>query len=620
MNFLKSSALQLLVNFLIAFATGLLVKLQNLQLIIGGELINPDSYMRLVRIQEALANGFWFTNIVRRNESGLGTLIYWSHFVDGFIFLLRFPLLALMSPEAALFWAGALLGPILLGLLGMICAWAVTPWVDRPWGVLVAITVALSPPLLNYGQIGVATHHLMIVIWVVAGWAFVSRTYLDLSPINGMLAGACSGLAIWVSPEATPYCLLGFGGVLFLNILPDSLGRIQSKYSGMVRRSSQASALYGLGFLATITFAWVIDPPFQGWLYAALDRISVTFVTLAFLIFNASLIPALCDKGSLGRVQRMTLIPCSALLAVGIWMCLFPAYLKGLNGLMSPEEASAFFITSEMSPINSVEMFFNYAFTGVISCLAMIWIALTQSVIKNRLSILYIAFGTFICVGFAFWHVRFAIYSAAISAMTFGALLTILSKPDHLKTQIQRAIALFCFMILPGLSVILYQKLVTNERLFTVQLERPASDISAIHLPANCSLRDAVRLIKPLGSAVVLTDANIGPALLFNTQVKIVGSFYHAGIKGYMRLKAAWESAEHQNIPPEVIITGSQYVLFCTSKGVQEEVNNSADPNPKISPSSLWDRLDSRRVPPWLSEVSSSTSSGWVLYQIQDNH
>lgn len=619
MNFLKPSSLQLPFHFLIAFATALLVKAQNFRLILEGELINPDSYMRLVRMQEALGNGFWFTNIVSRNESGLGTLIYWSHFVDGFILLLRLPLMAFMSPEAALFWAGALLGPILLGLLGMVCAWAVAPWINQQWGTLVAITVALSTPLLNYGQIGVATHHLMIVIWVVVGWAFVSRTYLDLSPMNGMLAGVSAGLAIWVSPEATPYCLLGFGGVLFLNMLPHSLDKPHSQANPMVRRSSQASALYGLGILATITFAWVIDPPHQGWLYAALDRVSVTFVALALLMLSASLMPILCDIRSMGHMQRMVLIPCAALLALGIWLYLFPAYLKGLNGLMSPEEASAFFITSEMSPINTVELFLYFAFTGILSCLAIIWVALAQSSSRNRLSILYIAFGAFICVGFAFWHVRFAIYSSAISAMTLGVLLTILSKHDDFKMQFQRAITLFCFLILPGLSAFLYQKMASNEGLFNTQLERSASDTSAIYLPANCSLQDAVRLITPLGSAVVLTDANIGPALLFNTQAKIVGSFYHAGIKGYMRLKAAWESAEDQNIPAEVIATGAQYVLFCASKGAQEGVINGADLNPKIASSSLWDRLNSKRVPAWLSEVSSSMSSGWVLYRIQGN-
>lgn len=613
LHFLRTRSYQFPLHFLIAFATALLVKTENIQLMLNGELINPDSYMRLVRIQEALNNGFWFANVVTRNESGLGTLIYWSHFVDGFILILRLPLLCFMSSAEALFWAGALSGPILLGLLGMACAWAVTPWLNKQWSMLVAVVVAISVPLLNYGQIGVATHHLMIVIWVVLGWGLVARSYLDISPIYGLFAGITAGLAIWVSPEATPYCLLGFGGILFLNMLEEHLSATQSAVYMSLSGASIASALYGIGFLLTIAFAFKIDPPYQGLFSPELDRVSITFLALAFFMFVASLVPALLCKLHCPRINRLFFIPCSALLGLVGWLYLFPAYLRGLNGLMSPEEASAFFITTEMAPINTVELFLYFGFTGLLSFLVITWLALTQAKLRLRWAMSYLGFGSLVCVCFAFWHVRFAIYSAAISAMTLGVLLTRLSDRGELKTQNQRVVIIFVYLILPVLLGYSYKAVVNANG----GANNHSSAFSS-NTPLNCSLKDAVRVIKPLGDVVVLADANIGPALLYKTQAKIVGSFYHAGIKGYMRLNAAWASTYSHGVPSVVLATKAKYILMCPMH--RPNLFLALEGNtPEIPSSSLWEQLNSGRVPTWLSVVSSSTSTGWVLYQIQDN-
>lgn len=599
MNFLKSKNYPLILNFLISFSVALLVRPQNFAFVLDGELINPDSYMRLVRIQEALGSGQWFTDIVSRNESGMGTLIYWSHFLDAFILLLRLPLMCFMPAEQALFWAGALLGPILLGLLGMACTWVLLPWVKGPWRVLIAVAIAISVPITNYGQIGVATHHLLIVIFVVLTWGLVARTYIEQRAFYGLAAGVSSGLAIWVSPEATPYCLMGFGGLLIPAMFTLSPARAQ------LSSSMTSIATYGIGFLATILIAILLDPPHQGIFSPALDRVSVTFLTLSFLLLLVSLMPYLLMRLHGSSMQRMIWLPLALIVALAIWLALFPAYLKGLNGLMSPEEAAAFFITTEMSPINTFELFMYFGFSGVLSVLAIFVMGLSQRTPVMKLAFLYLGLCALICSVFAFWHVRFAIYSAAISVMVLGVLLSRFSD-DSLgpQNQIRRALVIFGFLLLP--SLLNYSiSLVGSAQQFT---REAGQSLPQPHHQSVCPLSDAVSLIAPLGNTVVLTDANIGPALLYKTQAKIVGSFYHAGIKGYMRQQLAWGATDLGHVPAELIATGANYILFCPASNPTFE--------PRNQPNSLFELLNSASPPTWLSLVSPSKQSAWVLYQI----
>ncbi len=69
--------------------------------VLKGSLINPDSYMRLVRLHETLAQHAP-AYIVTRDASGAGMLLYWSHLLDSILLLLAAPLMPLMSEQQAL--------------------------------------------------------------------------------------------------------------------------------------------------------------------------------------------------------------------------------------------------------------------------------------------------------------------------------------------------------------------------------------------------------------------------------------------------------------------------------------------------------------------------------------
>lgn len=158
-------------HFCVAVAVVLLKMPANIGLALGGALQDPDSYMRLVRMQEALDRGRWFGDAVSRDLSGAGVVIPWSHLLDGALLGLRFPLMAFLPAGQALFWAGLIFNVLCVGLLGLVCAWAVAPIAKKGWLWIAAFGVAAAAPVVAYAQLGTVTHHIALFALAVATWA-----------------------------------------------------------------------------------------------------------------------------------------------------------------------------------------------------------------------------------------------------------------------------------------------------------------------------------------------------------------------------------------------------------------------------------------------------------------
>ena len=79
-----------------------------------GNLVDSDGYARLVRIQRLLETGAWFDfGLPRANRPDGGTL-HWTRPLDVLLIILALPLAALIGFSKTLFWAGVLVGPLLM--------------------------------------------------------------------------------------------------------------------------------------------------------------------------------------------------------------------------------------------------------------------------------------------------------------------------------------------------------------------------------------------------------------------------------------------------------------------------------------------------------------------------
>eukprot|EP01035_Chromulina_nebulosa_P047101 gene47101-63834_t len=87
------SAGQAVSAFLLAAALVVAMGLRGLPGVLAGGLVNPDSTMRLLRLQEWLAHGK-LVHLIARDGSGEGNVLPWSHFLDAILLAAAAPLAA----------------------------------------------------------------------------------------------------------------------------------------------------------------------------------------------------------------------------------------------------------------------------------------------------------------------------------------------------------------------------------------------------------------------------------------------------------------------------------------------------------------------------------------------
>ena len=128
-----------------------------------GDLLTPDSYMRLVRLDDMIAAGRALHGVAR-DGSGAGAVLHWSHLLDLVLLTLALPLRVLMPWHDALHGAALAIGPLGVGLCGVAAAWVLAPLTAPGTRWAAAALAGMAPPVIAYGFPGVAQHH---VLWNV---------------------------------------------------------------------------------------------------------------------------------------------------------------------------------------------------------------------------------------------------------------------------------------------------------------------------------------------------------------------------------------------------------------------------------------------------------------------
>jgi hypothetical protein len=531
-----------------------------------GELINPDSYMRLVRLHDELAAGHTLHGVAR-DGSGHGTVLHWSHLLDSLLVLLAAPLTLLTDTDTALRWAGLALGPLSLGALGAALAWAVAPVAGRGFLWAAAVASALAPAILGYGMVGVVHHHVLLAAAaaMAAGWAL--RLALGQGgSAAGMALGAWVPAGIWLSPETMPFGLMAFGGLALAWLLKPATPGL---------RPGLAAA--GSTLLALVAAALLVDPPAGGRFTLEVDCLSGVYLALG---------AACCAAGwAMARLGRTGGAALGGLCLLA-WMAAFPSLLRGAAAVVPAAQLQALDGISELAPINTLHDLLGYLVTGILTAGLLGWLAWR----RQSALLAYAAFCGLVIVVLAAVHVRFSTYAATIAAAMLPVALTLANRALAGAEEHRRALArvglIALAVLLPRLAVL---------------LPAPASASPPVS-GALCNTRAAAALLAPYAGRIVLTHPNDTPELLYRTGVLTVGSLYHRNAEALLRLQAAWKGVAGTVPGPAVEATGATLFLICP----REKPPPGAD--------TLAARLSAGDVPPWLRRIAAEPS-GYVLYE-----
>jgi hypothetical protein len=565
--------------FFIGLTIDVLLGLGTLPTVLAGSLLNPDSYMRLVRLREML-DAHAVLHAVANDGSGVGTVLAWSHLLDAVILLIATPLTIVMDQPAALRWAGIALGPIGVGLLGLSVAWVLAPITRPGWRWTAPVLLAMSSYIVGYGLPGIVHHHIAVAVAIVvtAGWA--GRTAANVTGAGRWL-GLSAAIGIWLSPETLPFTLLAFGYVGLAWLV-----RSEAASRGAGLRSAGAS------FFAAVVIACLIDPPSGGFTAVEIDRISIVYVVLGAVVFIIGLAVAWLGPGSLSEIARRGIGIGVGAAGIGAWVALFPAVLRGPDGLMSAEQVRAFFdVIAEMQPILDASHLYRALLDGALATIVLIVLAVRE---RSWLWA-YGAGGAVFVLALGAAHSRFAIYPEVLAAVIIPLVPTLAENwmPAH-------------WFAAPAVRVALVALFFLGPH--APDLIEPSSALGAGAVP-SCELRGIAAFLAPYAGQIVLADPDETPELLYLTGIKTVGSFYHRNVDAFMRLRAAWRTGPAEQIPEAMLATGARLVMICPGT---ERSSLVAD----LPEDTLLDRLNRGEVPRWLAKVSEDPASGHVLYRV----
>ena len=558
--------------FLIAAGLNILLGLHDWPSVLAGSLNDPDSYMRLLRLEQGIHAGHLVV-VVARDDSGAGVMVEWSRLLDMLLWVMALPWAAFLGWHKALYVAGVALGPLSVGALGAVLAWVAEPFAARQYLWTAAVAAAVLPGVLTFAVPGVVHYHILLLVLIAATMGFVARAWQDDAGY-GFLAGVSGGFAIWLTPETMPFVLMAFAALLI---------------RWMHVRLGATMTACAAGCLDVLGFALVIDPPQGGYGVPEVDRLSLVYVVMALLL--------LAGCGVLWRLERKPgkwrrwagLALMAGLLAA--WVAMFPKVAMGPYGIMPPEDMKKFFgLMLELQPVRGMARV-TFLAPGVLALAYALW-RVTQR--RARWLWLYIAACTLVALVLGVKFILFVGFSTCAAAALLPLALSEVSlkfETRPLMAMLFRLTVLFLAFGLPEVAA----------------MGAPKSPVVKAKFP-TCSLRDVAPLLVPARQQVVLAEVQDTPELLYRTQVETVGSFYQHGVPGYLRARAAWRAVPGVEVPVAVRVTGAKFVLFCPKAGRYVTVAG-------LPKDTLWDALEANAPPGWLT-LTGSDGAGWRLYKI----
>jgi hypothetical protein len=262
------------------------VALKGLSPVFAGGLLDTDDYMRLVRAEYLWRSGAWFDAVIPRIDPPNGLALHWTRPMD----ILLIAGAGLASPflgfQAALFWWGAFVSPVLMIVSLIAIVWAAAPFIPRQWLPLVAFFFVAQPGDLTRFMIGRPDHHGLLILLFILTLGFALRTLTNPErKFDTVAAGLVGAIAVWVSIESLVMVFAVIAALGLCWLLGD-------------RRMLRALVRFSVAMLAGLGLALLIERGPMGLSAVEIDKISI--LHLAMFALNALTWWGLCSVENRG--------------------------------------------------------------------------------------------------------------------------------------------------------------------------------------------------------------------------------------------------------------------------------------------------------------------------------
>jgi hypothetical protein len=559
---------------------------------LDGSLVDPDSYMRLVRVGELVRDWHWFDGTIARANAPYGDTLHWTRPFDVLILLFALPASYAMDMERALYVAGFLVSPVLQLATALLLIWALRPVIQRDARFLPAVALFLQPGALAYSLLGRADHHALLLLVFVAVAGFMLRGLHNARDGRApFIAGAFAAFGVWISVE-------------FLLVAAICLTTLSLAWLIGERDRASQGKWFAFGLSAVILLALFVERPIDSLLVASYDRVSSVYylVSVAILVFwrTAETLEGRRGPG-LHLAGRAALGTVGAVAVALVIAAVYPLFYAGPMAEVDPRIVPIWLDrVLEMRPLvpddrHSLGTFVIFL-GGVIVAIPLFVVALMSERGSPRFfPYLFIGVALILLTLVALRHMRFSSYAELAFVMAFAVLFDrFLRWTGTIDTDLLRGFLRGSFI-----SILVVGPLVVGNTL----MARPTNHTDAAGQSlSGCDAGAVAAYLESdprwrMAPQTILAFMDIGPELLYRTRHRVIGTPYHRngdGIFDGHRMLATGDLAEARALAEQRRV---DLILLCQSSA--ERAFYAAAEGEE----NLYALLDRGTPPGWLSAV-----------------
>lgn len=561
-----------------------------------GELFDSDGYAWLLRAERLLATGDWFDASLPGANAPLGGSLHWTRLFDVLLIALALPMAPLLGWSAALYWSGALIGPLLHLATAAVLAWAARPLLSRAGALIAGALTAIQAGIFANAIVGRPDHHMLFALLTVAAFGFAVRALADSERPNrhALAAGAALAVAGWVGPEAQ------IAAAIFLTV-----AGLMWVVDG--ERALDRNRRLALAYAAGLAAVLLIERGPLPYVAVEYDRISIVHLTQAALV--AAFWEVVAALGRRHRLPvaaggRLLLAAAGAAAVLASVRLLFPRLLVNPARDFDPLVVAVVDMIAELKPIGDVAHFLFFVGVAVFALPWAVWRLTREWPAGGRWPWLLLVVLSAAGLAMAMHHVRWALYADLFLVVGVADFMVHLdSAVDRGFRSPVRAVVKMAAI----LAVAFGPAVVGAAGVFAVAPPTPAAGAVAGD-PRPCRLTPLARfLMAPPWDArphTILASANFGTELLYRTRHRVVATVHHRNFAGILASLQILGGTADGEIRARVRERGIDLILLCRFDSHDDYFwkGRSGDV--------LYRRLAEGRLPDWLGEVALPASLG----------
>ncbi len=556
--------------------------------VVNGNLVDGDSYARLLRVTRLFETWAWFDSALPRANAPFGGSLHWTRPFDVLLLALALPLTAFMGFEDALFRAGVIVSPLLHVIAALTLAWAARPLIGRAGGYLAGALTAVQFGIIGYATVGHADHHVLLALITILVMGFMLRALAGSGP--GWAAGFALAAGVWVGPEA----LIVSG----LCVIVAGLVWLAGEKGGAGLNVSLA-----LGLTVGLVLAVLAERGPTGFWDVGYDRVSIVHVSGAALVlaFWAGM-RALSRPWRAG--SRLIAAAAGAAGAGPVMWALFPKVVFGPLGGVDPALLPIIADISEFGPVRDFPRFLVYLGGTLIAVPWSLWRLRTHWGGPGRWGWCLAAAALIVYLALAVNWIRDSMYAGIFVALAVGDLVS------RLEARLaRRASAATRPLAFASAAVVLA----------VGPLAAGVAGVAGMRgedAQPRCPIQDLSRHLNGdawgLPPRTILASPNFGPELLYRTAHRVIGTLHHpnaGGILDSIRILGGNDEARTLGL---IRMRRVDLIMICVHGGSDGYIRGRDDPR------TLYRRLVDGNLPPWALAVRlpPGLSDAILLFEI----